>query len=333
MLSPSRVVLSENIFSATWNELKKFPAFLSFKIKEKVDAKVKMMKYIAGEDVHSSEPIKAWKKKHKELYWKILQYQQEQENKKRAKRLEGLAFHQRWMFHLREAAANFRKSAAVEAGKMALLQHCAASHAAEVAIAQNIDLKNIRMVLEKQKRSEGGTVEAGEEEVVVGYIDAPNTSEEELYAFAAAVQQACPVSRHMAITWRPEPSSSATPSSMSSSFTSHPGMEDSRKTEEGEKPRSKDHDSEMNKDGAEESKKMQNNIYSNPPNGNMGDDISPPPKGMPGVPLSSRSAVLESQDAASSTAAKGWKNRIRPSFADEDHSFTHPGISSPRKKQ
>ncbi|ESL06975.1 hypothetical protein TRSC58_05343 [Trypanosoma rangeli SC58] len=83
---------------------------------------------------------------------------------------------------------------------MALLQHCTASHAAEVAVEEGIDVKTVTWQLEKKKT---GT-QVGYKTVVVGYIDAPKASEAEVMAFAEKLQKRCPVANSMKgrIEWR-----------------------------------------------------------------------------------------------------------------------------------
>lgn len=318
MLHYSRITKSENILNIIWKEFKKFPAFFSFKAKQKVEEKVKMMKYIAGEDVYSSQSTKIWEEQRKEIYSKILEYQQKQENEKRKNKLENLTFLERMIFQLKESAAGLRQSTSMKAGKMALLQHCAAAHAAEIAVAQNIDLKNIRMVLEKQKKSEGASVESNEEEVVVGYIEAPNASEEEVHAFAAAVQRACPVSRHMSIEWRKELSSS------SSAFRSDPIAKTTDNTSTAVKKEDDSH-----------AKRMTEEDHPNPlPRKEEKEEVVPlPPSGMPGTPLRSRETPSESSSIDSETPLSVEKAEPHSLFRKyDDDDFSLPGLSTPRKK-
>lgn len=85
-----------------------------------------------------------------------------------------------------------------QAGVVALVQHCAAAHAAEVAIANNIDVKSVTVQMERDAISG--------EETVVGYIDAPAATEEEVYVYAQKLEQACPAAKlHGAVEWRQKP--------------------------------------------------------------------------------------------------------------------------------
>ena len=103
-------------------------------------------------------------------------------------------------------------------GVMALVQHCTAAHAAEVAVEQGIDVKSVNIVLEEVKasaRSNGASEQQqtalGEGPRVVGYIDAPGATEEEVMQFAERLTNACPAANTMRnhIEWRKVDSSYA----------------------------------------------------------------------------------------------------------------------------
>lgn len=305
---------SESIFSATWVELKKLSAFLSSKIRHKVADNVKMMKYISGEDVYSDEASRIRRQKHQELYSKIIEQTKQKEAEKRKEKLHGLPLGARWMAKLRDGASAFQQSTSVEAGKMVLLQHCAASHAAEIALTNNVDLKNIRMVLEKQRTSEGG--EVAENDVVVGYIDAPNTSDEELHAFAAAVQRSCPVSRHMHIEWRSENYSSSTVRNVEISKGEEKDASLSNDTREKVKEVKEERWIENSKE---------NDLHT--PH-----TVGPPPIGMPGVPLRSRNPVVGSSPDRSSATVEGEVGGGETDFNDTKDEFSLPGVPSRRRK-
>jgi hypothetical protein len=105
---------------------------------------------------------------------------------------------------LKEALADAKNTMASatskQAGVVALVQHCAAAHAAEVAIANNIDVKSVTVQMERDAISG--------EETVVGYIDAPAATEEEVYVYAQKLEQACPAAKlHGAVEWRQKPRS------------------------------------------------------------------------------------------------------------------------------
>jgi hypothetical protein len=103
-----------------------------------------------------------------------------------------------WSQTAREALQSLRDSTSSNAGVVALVQHCARAHMAEVAVEQNIDVRDVTILTE---RAAGGAV--GQNATVVGYIDAPAATEEEAMAFAAKLQKACPAARtHGSIEWR-----------------------------------------------------------------------------------------------------------------------------------
>lgn len=307
---------SESIFSATWTEVKKLSAFLSAKVRHKVADNVKMVRYISGEDVYSDETSRIRRQKHQELYSKIIEQTKQIEAEKKRKKLQGLPLWARWKANLREGASAFQQSTSVEAGKMVLLQHCAASHAAEIALANNVDLKNIRMVIEKQRTSDGREVAAEEKDIVVGYIDAPNISEEEMHAFAAAVQRSCPVSRHMTIEWRSEPYASSTVKNVEAS-----------KGEENDASLLKDTRDNV-KEGNDE-RRIENSTE-NVLHTHL--TVEPPPIGMPGVPIGSRNPIVESSPDHSSTKMEGDVAGEEINFHDSKDQFSLPGISARRRK-
>jgi hypothetical protein len=90
------------------------------------------------------------------------------------------------MVQLRDAKESLKATTSKKSGVAALIQHCAVSHAAEVAVEQGIDVRNVQVVLEQN------TVKGIAETKVVGYIDAPAASEEEVAVFAQRLTKACP---------------------------------------------------------------------------------------------------------------------------------------------
>ncbi len=93
---------------------------------------------------------------------------------------------------------SLRNAFSAKSGIVALIQHCTAAHAAEVAAEQNIDVKNVTIKVEKAAVGQG--------EKVVGYIEAPMASEEEVLVFAQKLEKSCPAARmHGSIEWRRAP--------------------------------------------------------------------------------------------------------------------------------
>lgn len=107
---------------------------------------------------------------------------------------------ERVRFHFQGALESLKASTSRKSGVVAIVQHCAASHAAEVAVEQGIDVKSVTVVLEKSTTDQRAIAE----DKVVGYIEAPQASDAELYEFAHRLQRACPAARAMEgrIEWR-----------------------------------------------------------------------------------------------------------------------------------
>ena len=100
-----------------------------------------------------------------------------------------------WSTYVKDAIRGVQAAFSTSSGMAAIVDHCAKAHAAEVAIQQNIDVKNVSVVTEKATVGEGTKV--------VGYIEAPAATDEEVYAYAAKLQQACPAARtHGGVEWR-----------------------------------------------------------------------------------------------------------------------------------
>jgi hypothetical protein len=82
-----------------------------------------------------------------------------------------------------------------KAGVAAIISHCTKSHAASVAVDLDIDVKSVEV------RAEKGAV--GEGTKVVGYIDAPAASQEEVMVFAEKLTKSCPAARTYGdVEWR-----------------------------------------------------------------------------------------------------------------------------------
>jgi hypothetical protein len=128
-----------------------------------------------------------------------------------------------WIKHkmhtLKETA---KETTSKKQGMVSLIQHCTAAHAAEVAVEQGIDVKSVNVVLEDIK-AENASSEAANEtrsgslregQTVVGYIDAPNATDEEVMQYAERLTKACPAANTMKnhMEWRRAPSSSSSSS-------------------------------------------------------------------------------------------------------------------------
>ncbi|KPI87484.1 hypothetical protein ABL78_3433 [Leptomonas seymouri] len=193
------------VFSVFLEELKKVPAYFSHKAREGaktyVDSASQTLEFLKGEDPSESPEMRDKRRKHKEMYHAILNEQANKAAKEKAaaqhERAQ-LSWKQRLALSMQEAKEALQQMTSTKAGVMAVLQHCTASHAAEVALEQGIDVKNVQMVFEKAAAKNS----VGYEEVVVGYIDAPAASREEVMAFAEKLHKACPVANSMHIEWR-----------------------------------------------------------------------------------------------------------------------------------
>ena len=85
-----------------------------------------------------------------------------------------------------------------KAGVAAIIDHCSKAHAAEVAVDLDIDVKSVQVRSEKNAVGEGTNV--------VGYIDAPAASQEEVLVFAERLTKACPAARTYGdVEWRRGP--------------------------------------------------------------------------------------------------------------------------------
>lgn len=193
-------------------ELQKLPAILRFRATEAANSASRAYQFLKGVNLNESEEMAEKRKKHREAYEEIMRQQQCAASASSREAAERSSFAHR----LKLLAVSFfeamKNATSTNAGAMALLQHCAASHAAEVAVEENIDVKSVNFVLEQKKT---GT-HVGHEKVFVGYITAPNASEEEVMAFAEKLRTRCPVAKSMGekIEWRRVPP--ATPRDISS---------------------------------------------------------------------------------------------------------------------
>ncbi|KAG5493909.1 hypothetical protein JKF63_01741 [Porcisia hertigi] len=190
------------IFAVFAGELKKVPAHLSYTVREVaktyVDSASKTIEFLKGEDPNEDPALRNKRRQHRTMYQAVLREQATKAQAEAAQKHANLSWKERLQLSFKEAKESVAQMTSVKAGAMALLQHCTASHAAEVALEQNIDVKNVQMVFEKTVANNS----VGYEEVVVGYIDAPASSHEEVMAFAEKLHKACPVAKNMHIEWR-----------------------------------------------------------------------------------------------------------------------------------
>lgn len=200
-----RSAVSRSFFTVVREELGKLPAYLSYRMQssaqQHVDSAAKTFDFLKGNSPNDTPEMREKKQKHREMYEALMKEQQAQAAELAAKRkanLAAMSWTERAKALARETKEALQQMTSAKAGAMALLQHCTASHAAEVAVEQGIDVKNVRMALEKQQKS--NSIEY--EEVVVGYIDAPSASDEEVMAFAEKLHKACPVANSMHVEWK-----------------------------------------------------------------------------------------------------------------------------------
>lgn len=120
-----------------------------------------------------------------------------------------------WKEKMAAALQDLKNSTRTNAAVVALVQHCARAHMAEVAVEQDIDVRNISIVAETVKSERG----AAAEEKVIGYIEAPTATNEEVMVYARKLEKACPAARaHAAIEWRRSPKTPDPYASSSASF-------------------------------------------------------------------------------------------------------------------
>ncbi|CAC9537726.1 conserved hypothetical protein [Leishmania infantum JPCM5] len=183
-------------------ELKKVPAYVFYKAREGAKTYVgsasKAIEFLKGEDPNEDPVMRGKRRQHRELYQAVLREQASKAQEDAAQRRANLSWKEKLQLSFKEARESVAQMTSAKAGVMALLQHCTASHTAEVALEQGIDVKNVQMVFEKAAANNS----VGVEEIVVGYIDAPGASHEEVMAFAEKLHKVCPVAKSMHIEWR-----------------------------------------------------------------------------------------------------------------------------------
>lgn len=193
-----RTAKASSFFQVLKEELAKIPAMFRHDLKA-------TERWLTNEDLTDKE--KKIRKAHQEL--EALDRERER----------AAAAKMTWAEKLSALKNDMRHAFSTKSATVALVQHCARAHMAEVAVELGIDVRNVNIVTETASVTEGTKV--------VGYIEAPNASREEVMAFAAKLQKACPAAAmHGEIEWRqlshhegyePEPKSSASESPSASS--------------------------------------------------------------------------------------------------------------------
>ncbi|CCW66600.1 unnamed protein product [Phytomonas sp. Hart1] len=203
MLKSSSLRLS--LFLVIKTEFLKIPNYISYLAREQTkvhtDYVSKGFEFLKGKSFIDDQATAEKRKRHKEMYEAILRKQAIQLHETKISyeaELKKLAFKERLKAHWKNLRQSMQEATSTKAGVMTLLQHCAASHAAEIAIEENIDVKDVQFAIKTHQDSSSIAQEA----TVVGYIDAPSASEEEFAMFVEKLQKACPVANRMAIEWR-----------------------------------------------------------------------------------------------------------------------------------
>lgn len=169
------------VLSTLWTELKKVVPLVRFQA-------AALGRVMTGTDGPSPELIER-EQKHKEVLRAEMAKQQQRARAAYRAHLASLpSWKERLLAQLNDAKESLKATTSKKSGVAALIQHCAASHAAEVAAEQDIDVRDVQIVLEKQN----STAKSVSETKVVGYIDAPAASEEEVAVFAQRLSKACP---------------------------------------------------------------------------------------------------------------------------------------------
>jgi len=150
-----------------------------------------------------SEAVRDARAKHREMYEALQEKQRLAAEAAFGKELEGKTFFDRMRLYAKRAWKDLQNELSQKSGVLRLVQQCTTSHMAEVAVQRGIDVKNVNIVLEK------GTIVNGiaKNDTIVGYIEAPQATDEEVLVFAEKLQQACPAARAMGekIEWRRMP--------------------------------------------------------------------------------------------------------------------------------
>lgn len=191
----------EKFFPALYQEMKKALTYFSFQTKKGAECGYKALRFVSGEEVYADKATQEARAKHKALYEEYVANENRKVAEEKAKATRGMSMLQRWRYSMSEMTAGLKQATSVKQGSLAILQHCVAAHAAEIAMKHNVDIKSVQMQFEKQEN--GNSIR--QEEVVVGYIDAPEATPEEVEVLASALREACPVARRMNIEWRKAP--------------------------------------------------------------------------------------------------------------------------------
>ncbi|CUG93808.1 Hypothetical protein, putative [Bodo saltans] len=169
------------VLEALWGEFRKLGAVAAFEASS-------VGRVMLGTDGESPAAVER-ERRHKEAVREKLAAQQHRAREAYNAKLAAMpSWKERLAAQLADAKEAFKQTTSKKSGVTALIQHCAASHAAEVAVEQGIDVKDVQIVLEKQTDAAGGIAESK----VVGYIEAPMATEEEVAVFARKLTKACP---------------------------------------------------------------------------------------------------------------------------------------------
>ena len=184
--------------SVVREELAKVIPLMHYNAKNTTQSVASYVEVLKGTDASTPEAL-AKEQERKKAYEAILARKRGLEAEQRAAKTAKMTMQQRMKFAWEE----MKTATSKKSGVVALVQHCAAAHAAEVAVDLGIDVKSVNVCLEHANAPQGVTSSSR----VVGYIDAPAASEEEVMAFATKLERACPAARamHGRIDWRKLP--------------------------------------------------------------------------------------------------------------------------------
>ena len=180
------------------------------------DFKSKLVNYadfVTGND-KTPEELEREKKK-REAYNDIRGKQYAAEKAKEAEKTKDMSTLEWLKYKAQTLKETAKETTSKKQGMVSLVQHCTAAHAAEVAVEQGIDVKSVNIVLEDMKTQNSESESAatgrgssvGEGQTMVGYIDAPGASDEEVMQYAERLTKACPAANTMQnhMEWRRAP--------------------------------------------------------------------------------------------------------------------------------
>ena len=199
--SASAPAAEPSLFTVIREEFGKLFAFVAHDVSKTAAASADAAKAYKDKmtDANMSEEERERRRKKTEAYQHIMN-----KNAAKAKEAnEAATAGMGWRERAAHAMQQMKQAASPQAGVAALVQHCAAAHQAEVAVEEGIDVEDIQVVLETVRSADG----IGYETKVVGYIDAPKASEEQVYAYAERMKQRCPAANTMQhrMEWRKRP--------------------------------------------------------------------------------------------------------------------------------